>query len=60
MKKNYMPPQTAVFKLEPSKLIAESLGLDGTKTLDSSGDILTKEYNDWDIWGNNDDTDYDE
>ena len=55
MKKTYIAPHAAVYQIEPARLIAESLGLDGSKTLDSSGDILTKDGGDWDIWGNSSD-----
>jgi len=45
-----MQPQVAVVKIAPATLIAESMGLDGSKTLDSSSEILTKE-DDWDeLW----------
>ena len=50
-----MAPQTAVYRIEPSKLIAESMGVDGTKTLDSSGEILTKKSDNWNLWGSDDD-----
>ena len=51
-----MAPHTAVYKIEPAALIAESLVLDGNSgnKLDS-GDILSKESGDWDIWGNSSD-----
>ena len=51
-----MSPHTAVYKIEPAALIAESLVLDGNSgnKLDS-GDILSKESGDWDIWGNSSD-----
>ena len=55
MKRNYIAPCTAVYQIETSKLIAESLKLDNSKTLDTSGEILTKESESWDIWGSDDD-----
>lgn len=61
MKKNYIAPHTAVYQIEPTALIAESFVLDGSSgnKLDS-GDILSKESGDWDIWGtDNGDDDYD-
>ena len=55
MKQYYIAPQTAVYRIEPSKLIAESMGVDGTKTLNSSGEILTKESDNWNLWGSDND-----
>ena len=51
-----MAPHTAVYKIEPAALIAESLVLDGSGDNKlNSGDILSKESGDWDIWGNSSD-----
>ncbi|MBE6255230.1 MAG: hypothetical protein E7105_06925 [Prevotella sp.] len=61
MKKEYIAPHAAVYQIEPAALIAESFVLDGTSgnKLDS-GDILSKESGDWDIWGtDNGEDDYD-
>jgi hypothetical protein len=55
MKQYYIAPQTAVYRIEPSKLIAESMVVDGTKTLNSSEDILTKKSDSWNLWGSDDD-----
>ena len=55
-----MAPHTAVYQIEPAALIAESFVLDRSSDnkLDS-GDILSKESGDWDIWGSDDGDDYD-
>ena len=55
MKQYYIAPQTAVYRIEPSKLIAESMGVDGTKTLNSSDEILNKKSDSWNLWGSDDD-----
>ncbi len=56
MKKEYIAPHAAVYKIEPAALIAESFVLDGSGDNKlNSGDILSKESGDWDIWGNSSD-----
>lgn len=53
MKKIYMQPQTAILKVELTGVLlqASTVGFnsDPDKAL-GSGDILTKEQQDWDIW----------
>ena len=49
MKKIYMQPQMAVHKIELTTLIAESMILDGEKTLEE-GEILSKRRGAWDVW----------
>ena len=56
MKKEYIAPHAAVYQIEPTALIAESFVLDGSSDNKlNSGDILSKESGDWDIWGNSSD-----
>ena len=57
MKRNYMPPSCVAYYIAPSTLIADS-----TKVLDRSegnkleeGEILTKESDNWNLWGDDDD-----
>ena len=57
MKRNYMPPSCVAYHIAPSALIADS-----TKVLDNSkenklntGEILTKESDNWNLWGDDND-----
>jgi hypothetical protein len=50
MKKTYIQPETIVVRLETEGMIAASLQIDGTKTVDTSnGGQLTNKKNP--IWG---------
>ena len=51
MKKIYIQPKSAIYKIQPATIIADSqLKLDSTQQL-NSGDILVHADNSWDIWG---------
>lgn len=56
MKKTYINPQMLVVRIAPTTVVALSIVVDATKTGSSA---LTKEENNWDIWGG-DDNDWDE
>ncbi len=53
MKKTYISPAFIMVRLNPSNaILITSMGLDNTKTLDSSGEILVKEssVSDVNVW----------
>jgi len=55
MKKTYISPAFVMVRLNPSNaILITSMGLDNTKTLDSSGEILVKEssVSDVNVWDN--------
>lgn len=49
MKKGYIKPLTEVAFAEVTNMLAESLPI-SNETVDG-GEALSKEKNDWDIWG---------
>jgi hypothetical protein len=59
MKKEYMAPHTAVYKVEQSLPIAGSLNPDSATFFDedATGAAMSKQSGDWDIWGTDDDGD---
>lgn len=49
MKKEYIAPAIESTQVEVTHMLAESVVVDGTKTIDTP-DVLGKD-NKWDIWG---------
>lgn len=49
MKKTYQKPCMEQHRAECSHVVAVSIITDGKA--DGSADVMTKESNDWDIWG---------
>ena len=51
MKKVYITPAMQAEEAQAAQMLAESLKLNSGTTVDGS-QALTKENNDWDFWGN--------
>lgn len=48
MKKTYMIPTTSIVRVETQQMIAESVTVDGSKTINNSNQILSRGRNsDW-------------
>ena len=49
MKKTYMHPTTSIVRVETQQMIAESVTVNGSKTISNSNQILSRGRNsDWD------------
>ena len=48
--KKYFAPAMQVEEAQAAQMLAESLAINSSTTV-NGGDALTKENNDWDIWG---------